>query len=466
MSEAIHVVISLEHGGLERLVVQWTNARNQHVPGSTSICCLDQSSDLAEQVEGDVVWCVNADRSHFPWDRHAVRRIRAYLSQIGDPGRDRRARAENAKEEKMHESLAADAASGFTHDVSLESGEEAATKNAELLVRRRPRDGGRTKNTGRQQVVLHAHNLAAWQYAVLAAKGSGAKVVYTQHGANVHNQGFKNRMRMRWLAKRTDTIVAVSGATADAMAKQGISEEAIEVVPNGVDIRTFPPTNRSQLTINECRAKLGIPEDAFVIGSVGRLAHVKGYDRLLASWRQVVNSCSPFAKAAEDKSLMVNGGEPSARLLLVGDGDEREALERQAEELGIADNVIFAGYQEDPRPFYAMMDLFVLPSRSEGMPVALLEAMASGVPVAVTNVGSSAEVVGHGEFGTVLPDDEGKWREVFWTKRSEARGQGSGGGEQRSEAARERVAMHYSLDATMAAYEAIYAEDVVTLSGC
>jgi hypothetical protein len=129
-----HLVIALAHGGLERLVVDWTNARNRRYPGSTVIWCLDAPGELAVQVEGDAVWCAEAERARFPWDRAAVRRMKS------------------------------NGASHGTLDV------------------------------------VHSHNLAAQQYAALVTRGTSMRHVHTQHGANLHNLGLKDRVRSRLLA--------------------------------------------------------------------------------------------------------------------------------------------------------------------------------------------------------------------------------------------------------------------------
>jgi hypothetical protein len=146
-----HLVISLAFGGLERLVVDWTNARNRLRPGSTLVWCLDTPGDLAGQVEGDAVRCLHARRSRFPWDRDAVRRLAA---ELAGPG----------------------------------GGQPAAE-------------------------VVHSHNLAAQQYAVLAARGTGIRHVHTQHGANTESMRYRDRWRSRLLARYTDALVAVSEAT-------------------------------------------------------------------------------------------------------------------------------------------------------------------------------------------------------------------------------------------------------------
>ncbi|GAG36484.1 unnamed protein product, partial [marine sediment metagenome] len=197
--------------------------------------------------------------------------------------------------------------------------------------------------------IVHSHNLAAQQYGVLATLGTNVRHVHTQHGANIHSQGFKDRLRARLLARFTDAIVAVSKSTADAMnGVYKIAPERIRVVHNGIQIRSSQEKTRSV-----AKKDLGIAEDTFVIGSVGRLAYVKGYDHLLTAWRILIS----------DLCLLTSGKQ--FMLLLVGDGPERSNLEAQARELEINDSVIFAGVQEEPEDYLELMDLFILSSRSE-----------------------------------------------------------------------------------------------------
>ncbi len=420
--KVLHLVISLAPGGLERLVVDWTNVRNRRMPGSTRIGCLDELGELVGQVEGcgeeGVVFCVNAKRSRWPFDSTAVRFIRYQF----------------------------------------------LTPDSRLLAPN----------------VIHAHNMAAWQYAVLA-KVSGQTisspvcVVYTQHGANVHNLNLRDRIRARILAFFTDEIVAVSSATADGMAARfWIPRRRIRVVVNGVAVgettdhrsQTIdcrpqvadprgppeevkaPPALRS--AVCGLRSAVSFPAGALVIGTVGRLAQVKGHDRLIAAFAEVKQLWGK--ESFIHQSPITNSYASGVFLLLVGDGHERAALEKQAHDLGVSEQVIFAGYQADPQPFYAMMDLFVLPSRSEGVSVALLEAMASGVPVAVTDVGANREVVEDGKCGVILPDDEAQWGGVFAGIFKDHEGR-----QRRRAAAVSRVRSHYSLEVTLEGYEKLYA---------
>ena len=383
-----HLVVSLAHGGLERLVVDWTNARNRRWSGSTWIVCLDAPGDLASQVEGNCVACLQADRSRQPWDRGAVTKLRQWMA-----------------------------------DACLRSSAYSLQPTACSLP-----------------LVLHAHNLAAWQYAVLAARGSGVRTIYTQHGANTHNFRFRDRVRSRALAFLTDAIAAVSDATAASMARRlWIPRSRVSVIVNGIDAKRFQVSGcRVQEDADRLRVRdlLRIPRDAIVIGSVGRLAQVKGYDRLIKA----------ASLSTVHRSLF------TGYLLLVGDGPERGALEEQAQSLGIGDRVRFAGFQANPAPYLAALDGFVLPSRSEGLSVSLLEAMAAGVPVFVTDAGASREVVEDGACGTLLPDEESGWMEVI--------GAGLAPGGRATglvTRARARVTENYSLDATLGAYEALYA---------
>jgi glycosyltransferase involved in cell wall biosynthesis len=372
---AAHVVISLACGGLERLVVDWTNARNRMHPDSTLVCCLDEPGELAPQVEGAAVVTIGARRGRFPWDRAAVQRLRETLN--GHPG-------------------------GPFH-------------------------------------LLHSHNLAAQQYAVLAARGTPMRHVHTQHGANLHLQRPLDRMRSRLLRRFTDCLVAVSEATAEAMRRsQGVRRSRLEVIPNGVALpREAPPAPEQRAA---ARRECGLPDDAFVLGSVGRMARVKGYDRLVRA----------FAAATRGTG---GGALGRARLLLIGDGPERAAIGRLIRDLGMESRVVLAGFRADAPRLLAAMDAFVLPSRSEGMPIGLLEAMAAGVPALASDAGSSRELIDDGRAGIVLPADEARWPDQLAAAAADP-----GRLQALARAARRRVEEHYALERGLARYEAIYRE--------
>jgi len=269
------------------------------------------------------------------------------------------------------------------------------------------------------------------------------------------------------MAMLTDRVVAVSDAVAEQMVESdGIGRKSevgsrksavrdrkmITVIPNGI----APIGEPEEEEVALMRSELGIPSNAVVVGTVGRLAHVKGHDRFLTA----------FAACRLPTSRLRRGfvGQADLQLLLIGDGPARGALEEQARELGIGKRVVFAGYREDARRLIAAMDLFVLPSRSEGLPVALLEAMDAGVPVMATDVGESRAVIEDGECGVVLPDDEGAWPELIVECLAEAGGRKSAVGGRQSEVggqierARRRVRECYSLSAALDAYERIYEE--------
>ncbi|MCE9613204.1 MAG: glycosyltransferase family 4 protein [Lentisphaerae bacterium] len=361
-----HLVLSLALGGLERLVVDWTNARNQRHPGSTAIACLDDPGALADQVEGSAVFCVGARRARFPADWQAVRALRKRW--VGD-----------------------------------------------------------------STDIVHSHNLAAHQYAALARWGTSLRHVHTEHGSNPHGAGWLNRCRLRVLARRTHALIAVSADTGRAMsAGWRVPLARVHIIPNGV--APYHPATADALA--RIRAALQLPEGGLVVGTVGRLAQVKGYDRLLAALPAVL------------------ARRPGVTCVFVGDGPERAALEAQGDRLGLRANVRFAGFQADARAFYALFDLYVAPSRSEGLPVALLEAMAAGCPVLVTDVGDQRAVLDDGRAGHMLSADEREWPDQIL-----ACLQGAGREEARRRAvlAQRRVREHYSLAQTLDAYENIYA---------
>lgn len=216
---------------------------------------------------------------------------------------------------------------------------------------------------------LHAHLSTAAFLGGLAAGMAGIPSVATVHG-------FTGAMWYRSVGR----LVAVSHAVKAHLVGQGIPDSRIAVVHNGVALNRYTPTPAAA-----AKASLDLDPDAPVAAVVGRLAPEKGQETAVRAWRRVVDQ------------------HPRARLLLVGDGALLEPLRALAEELELGDAVRFAGFQSDPRPFMTAADVVLLPSLSEGLPLAALEAMALGRPVIASDVGGLPEVVLPGETGLLLP---------------------------------------------------------------
>ena len=279
-------------------------------------------------------------------------------------------------------------------------------------------------------VILHAHNIAAWQYAVLAAQGRRFGVVYTQHGPNPHCRTWKDRFRCRWLATRSAAIAAVGRTVAEAMARyQGIPRDKIRVIPNGIALR--PARGRVR----------PLPDDVFTVGFVGRLSPEKRVDRLIQAFAGLAHRPCP------------QPGRTGWGLWIVGDGSERAGLEHTASSLdtGIRERILFAGRRDDIPECLAGMDLFVLPSEVEGCSVALIEAMSAGVPVMASRAGDNEDLLEHGQSGFLLDADERKWPAQISELCADRRRM-----MEMSARARERASNFYSVRRVLAEYENIY----------
>lgn len=232
--------------------------------------------------------------------------------------------------------------------------------------------------------IVHSHNQLPLIYATAAGRLHRVPVCHTLHGA-MFDQG-----RRAWLrhmaAKLADAHVAVSQPTADFMLKHNeVPSSKLHVVLNGIDLSRFRPDSVARRRI---RTELGIPQNAWVAGAVGRLSQVKNHALLLRA-------------AAAAEVLSDNG-----RLLLVGDGPEAASLRALAEELGISDRVVFAGERHDVPELLSASDVFVLSSTSEGLPLSMVEAMATGLPVVSTAVGGIPALIADGETGFLVPSDD------------------------------------------------------------
>ncbi|MBL8997544.1 MAG: glycosyltransferase [Gemmatimonadetes bacterium] len=226
--------------------------------------------------------------------------------------------------------------------------------------------------------VLHTHGYRSDLLHGGPTRRAGIATVSTVHGSS--RMGGLSHL-FEWLQLRAlraaDAVIAVSAPLARSLRGVGVPEERLHLLPNAV-------TRREQrATRAEARAALALPDDGTpTLGWVGRLVPVKGADVFLESL----------------------AGLPGAwRATLVGDGPERTALEAQATRLGIAERVRFAGAVPDAARFLVGLDAFVLSSRSEGTPIALLEAMQAGVPSVATAVGGVPDLLG--DAGWLVPPE-------------------------------------------------------------
>jgi glycosyltransferase involved in cell wall biosynthesis len=208
--------------------------------------------------------------------------------------------------------------------------------------------------------LVHTHLYRACVYGRIAARLARVPAVATEHsiGDGVI-EGRRATVGVRMLYRATERLgaatVAVSGTVAARLRAWGVPAKRIVVIPNGIDADelTFDPVLRKQ-----ARVRLGIAEEAVVVGAVGRLEQSKRFDRLVAALPAV----------------------PGATLLLAGDGSQRERLAEAATQAGVADRVVFAGAVPHPREVLCAMDVFASPSNQETFGLAVLEALANGLP--------------------------------------------------------------------------------------
>ena len=254
-----------------------------------------------------------------------------------------------------------------------------------------------------EPTIVHTHmakagmvgRVAAAAYNITRGAKPRAKVVHTYHGHVL--EGYFSRVMSavfvtieRVLAYFTDAIVAISPAIRDELLQMYRIGDAAKyrVVPLGFDLDAFAVIN-PQARI-DARRRLEIPPSAPVISTVGRLTAIKQHDLFL------------------DVVERVAASRPSLVALIAGDGDLRHALEARAAERGIAANVRFLGWRRDLDTIYGASDVFVLTSRNEGTPVALIEAMASGLPGVSTNVGGVKDVIESDGVGRLAPPGDGE----------------------------------------------------------
>jgi len=277
--------------------------------------------------------------------------------------------------------------------------------------------------------VVHIHS-GCWLKGARAARLAGVRrVIFTEHGRE-HDDPRLMRWLDRLASRETDAIVGVSERVARYLVSAvGVDASKTCVIHNGVNTSAFT----SGPAPASLRASLGVPPDAVVIGSVGRLEAVKAYDQLLNAAKLLRTRLRrPFVVA------------------ICGDGSQRHALMAQATRLGLDDVVRLPGWTQRPVDFYRLLDVFVLSSLSEGQSVSLLEAMACGVAPVVTDVGANAEMLGPELRAQIVPvaDPEALAAAIAATA--------SAGTGRIGSLVQARARDHYSLDRMVGDYERLY----------
>jgi glycosyltransferase involved in cell wall biosynthesis len=255
---------------------------------------------------------------------------------------------------------------------------------AQLIRRERP-------------TILHTHTAkagAVGRIAAMLARGARPPIViHTFHGhvlrgyfGRVKTFGF--RTLERWLAHTSTALVAVSPEVRDDLVALGVAPASkFTVVRLGIDLLRRVDNDDAQR--REARRQMGLRNEAFVVGWVGRMTAVKRTELVVRALQDLV------ARSVD------------AYVVFVGDGPDRDQLERYAHELGVIKRCLFLGYQEDVARFYDAIDVLVLPSINEGTPVSVIEALAARRPAVATRVGGVPDVVRDGIDGFLVDADDG-----------------------------------------------------------
>lgn len=232
--------------------------------------------------------------------------------------------------------------------------------------------------------IVHGHDYKTNLLAYLLSRKTGVIALATSHGWT--GQTFREKWVYypidRHVLRRLPRVIAVSSDVRDTLTRSGADPSRITVLLNGIDPEAF---QRHAQPRAEVRRGLGLDDRHQVIGAVGRLEVQKRFDLLIEAF------------------AILRPSWPDARLVIVGDGSQRETLAAVAARLGVGDACVFAGHRLDVAHLHSAFDLFVQSSQYEGTPNCVLEAMAMETPIVATDVGGTRELAFDGIHGLIVP---------------------------------------------------------------
>lgn len=231
--------------------------------------------------------------------------------------------------------------------------------------------------------IVHSHEFAMGSYGTVAARLSGLPSMITLHSAGAFLNSGRTRTAMRWSIRAADVVTTISDATRDTITTGlRLRDGGLQTIPNGVPI----PEGDGSLI----RSELGIDEAVSLVLAVGNLYSVKGHDILIRALTLVAQRRPDLPWVAA----------------IAGRGGEHASLLALSESLGLSERVKFLGVRSDVGALLNGADIFVQPSRSEGMPLSVIEAMRAGLPVIASDVGGLREMIASGVDGELVPAED------------------------------------------------------------
>ncbi|MDE2028380.1 MAG: glycosyltransferase [Candidatus Omnitrophica bacterium] len=276
--------------------------------------------------------------------------------------------------------------------------------------------------------VVHTHNFSPLIYGSMAARLVGVKCLNTRHGSEPTGT-------YKFIWDLNSRVIAVSEYTKGELLRNNtISEDKVSVIYNAIPEAEFNSGLDGQL-VNPLKKELGL-DKARIVGIVGRLSPEKDHMTLLKAMKIIV---------ADYKNVC---------LLVVGDGDQRSCLEQYCIQNRLSDKVRFLGFRKDIPIILRSLDIFALSSLTEGVPLTILEAMASGVPVVATNVGGNGEIIENNVTGLLVPAGDAGAFEKALRRLLEDRDLAG----RLAKSAHERVSERYSLNTMIEKYMEVYGQ--------